>query len=93
MSKLVFEENSSLVAITALGNNENLETNHYLLESDGSFAYQNPDIEEVIAVLEAESIPIDQIITHHFPLGKINDGFGAAHSGKNVIKILIDHEV
>ncbi|OGU00501.1 MAG: hypothetical protein A2X80_10365 [Geobacteraceae bacterium GWB2_52_12] len=75
----------------------NVEINPFqLLASEmnviGSFAYQNTDIREVISVLKAESTPIDQIVTHHFPLEKLNEAFGVAKAGKNVIKILIDHE-
>lgn len=74
----------------------NIEINPFqILASEmnviGSFAHQNPDIREVISVLKAESTPIDQIVTHHFPLEKINEAFGTAKTGDKVIKILIDH--
>ncbi len=59
----------------------------------GSFAYGNPDIVEAISYMAAESTPIDQLVTHHFPLEQINEAFAVAHAGKEVIKVVIDHDM
>jgi threonine dehydrogenase-like Zn-dependent dehydrogenase len=75
----------------------NIEINPYqILASEmrviGSFAYQSKDIKDVIQCLEKESTPIEQIITHHFPLEKINEAFDMTKNGKQTLKVLIDHE-
>ncbi len=62
------------------------------MEVVGSFAYANSDIEEVIESLHAKSTPIEQIITHHFTLDRINDAFAQAKDADCALKVIIDHE-
>lgn len=62
------------------------------MEVVGSFAYANSDIEEVIESLHAKSTPIEQIITHHFTLDRINDAFARAKDADCALKVIIDHE-
>lgn len=62
------------------------------MEVVGSFAYANSDIEEVIEALHAKTTPIEQIITHHFTLDKINDAFAQAKDANTALKVIIDHE-
>ena len=61
------------------------------LEIVGSFAYTNDDIREVIAALKAKSTPIKQIITHHYPLDKINEAFAMTQNQSESLKVIIDH--
>lgn len=83
------------LAIVALYHDQVLIDPYPLLCSEmevvGSFAYQTKDIEEVIDYLAAKSTPIESIITHHFPLERINEAFEQATRSENTLKILIDH--
>lgn len=62
------------------------------MEIMGSIAYNNDDIRECIAALKAKSTPVEQIITHHYPLDQINDAFIQAKKADSTLKIIIDHE-
>lgn len=84
------------LVIVALYHN-NIEINPYEIVASemnvlGSFAYQTQDIKDVISCLEAESTPIEKIITHHFPLDKINEAFDVEKNEKDTLKVIIDHE-
>ena len=95
-SILNMAKHESRLVIVALYHG-NIEINPYqILASEmrviGSFTYQSKDIKDVIKCLEEESTPIEKIITHYFPLEKINEAFDMAKNGKETLKILINHE-
>lgn len=62
------------------------------MEIMGSIAYNNEDIKECIAALNAKSTPVEKIITHHYPLENINDAFIQAQKAEETLKIIIDHK-
>lgn len=96
-STLAMAKQGARLVIVALYHN-NIEINPYEIVASemnviGSFAYQTEDIKEVISCLEAESTPIEKIVTHHFPLDKINEAFDVAKNAPDALKVIIDHEV
>ena len=63
-----------------------------ILDDNYQVHFTSKDIKDVIKCLEEESTPIEKIITHYFPLEKINEAFDMAKNGKETLKILINHE-
>lgn len=49
-----------------------------------------PDIAESINLLEAETIIVDDLITHHLPLKEISKGFQLVIDGRESIKVIIN---
>lgn len=90
-------KNNSRLVIIALYHNmvtiNPLDIVYSELEALGSFAYNNDDIRECIQALKDKSAKVEKIITHHFPLEKINDAFKQAAKADCTLKVLIDHEI
>jgi threonine dehydrogenase-like Zn-dependent dehydrogenase len=56
----------------------------------GSSGYDISDIEEVIDNLDSKRTHVADIITHHFPLEKINEALSTAADRAKSIKVVID---
>ena len=56
----------------------------------GSRAYDTEDIQEVIENLASQKTCVSDIITHHFPLERINEAFEMASDRKKAIKVIVD---
>lgn len=54
-----------------------------------AMGYEN-EFEEVIAMLQSGSIDPGKLVTHHFPLSKIDDAFAMARDTSQAIKVLVD---
>jgi L-iditol 2-dehydrogenase len=58
----------------------------------GSSGYDLPDITEVIDNLANKRTHVRDIITHHYPLDKLNEALNMAADRSRSIKVVIDME-
>jgi threonine dehydrogenase-like Zn-dependent dehydrogenase len=87
------KENARL-SVVGLGKPQELPLTSLMTEAVimGSSGYNDSDIQEVIDNLAAQRTYVKEIITHHYPLEKLQEALEMANTKTEAIKVVIDME-